>query len=111
MALPLYQKINKTLNGDVHSLLRSGNCYAFKGDLKLAAEQYAEAIKLDPNFAKAWHNLVLVQARELVNTSVELTRRLPADSPVAEQAIILSEKMITILNNQPDALDIKRNNE
>jgi tetratricopeptide (TPR) repeat protein len=105
-ALPIYLKITRTLDGDKHSLLRAGNCYAFEGKFLEAAEQYKAATKLDPNFAKAWHNLLLVQARELFNTNTQLIQLLPPDSPLAKKTLNLGESMMQIIDGRNKAFDI-----
>jgi tetratricopeptide (TPR) repeat protein len=105
-ALPLYLQINQKLNGDKHSLLRAGNCYALEGKFNSAAEQYRAATELDPGFAKAWHNLLLVQARELVDTNAHLTRSLTPHSPLARKTIKLGEGMMNIINNKNKELNI-----
>ena len=48
--------LNSELQTELDSLMRIGNSYYMLGQLNISIEYYDKAIKLNPNFAKAFYN-------------------------------------------------------
>jgi Tfp pilus assembly protein PilF len=107
-ALPLYLKINETLNGDKHSLLRAGNCYAIDGQLDKAEQHFKSALEIDPSFAKAWNNLFLIQSRELLQTNTQMAKYLNANAEFERRTLEFSERMMTLIREHNQNMQQKQ---
>lgn len=81
-AVALYRSLLGKYSDMREPWLRVGNCLARKKDLFGAEQAYRQVLVIDPDNAKAWFNLTLVQSQGLAMTVLEMERNVPASDPV-----------------------------
>ncbi len=92
-ALEAYQYLSKEMNTEARYWYFLGNCYARLERPNEAVDAYREALVRRPDDAKAWHNLVLVEAKLLSNTMAEMSQSVAADSPLMKKVELIHERL------------------
>ena len=104
-ALPIYQELNLEIPVDALLWLRTGNTHARLNQPQDAIRNYREALKRDSRLAKAWHNMGIIQLRQVANTFTRMVEFIGPDDPLYPHAISMSEAMLEILNGRSNGND------
>ena len=81
-----------------------GNLYTRTGKLEQASAAYAEAVRRDPGFDRAWHNLGIVQLRQARSSLAKAADSPAPDEPeVSQRAARLTTGIDALLTPQRPA--------
>jgi len=92
-ALEAYQFLSNEMKTEARYWYFVGNCYARLERPKEAVEAYREALVRRPDDAKAWHNLVLVEAKLLSQRMAEMSQAVPADHPLMLKVDLIHQRL------------------
>ena len=92
-ALAAYQSVAREMNTEARYWYFIGNCYARLERPREAVEAYREALVRRPDDAKAWHNLVLVEAKLLSNSMAEMSQSVSADDPLMKKVSRIHQRL------------------
>jgi len=92
-ALVAYRYLAKEINSEAIYWYFMGNCYARLNLPNDAIKAYREALVRRPDYAKAWHNLVLVEAKLLALTMAEMSESVSADEPLMKKVGRIHERL------------------
>ena len=96
-ALPLFQDLNTLKPENAFLWLRTGNIQARLGNNSQAIDSYRQAVSANPKLSIAWHNMGVLQLREVNNTFKSMKLHTPADHPLYPRASSLAEATGRIL--------------
>jgi len=96
-ALPIYQELNTVMPENAVLWLRSGNIQARLGNNKQAIENYRQAVTHNPKLTIAWHNMGVLQLREVNKTFKSMQLNTPPNHPLYPRAASLVEATGMIL--------------
>ncbi len=80
-AAKLYGELAEQMPTDAETRYRQGNSLARLGDNNGAIDAYREALMRDPNFVKAWNNLLYVQLQAVGKTLNEMYAYIDPNDP------------------------------
>lgn len=95
-ALRAYQAIIKKYPAGAEVWFRVGNCYARLKRPGAAVAAYREALQLQPDYGKAWHNLVYVESEAFIETLAQMDKRLVDDDPARLHVAKLLQRMLSV---------------
>jgi len=96
-ALEAYQFLAKEMKTGARYWYFVGNCYARLERPNEAVQAYREALVRRPDDAKAWHNLVLVEAKLMSNTMAEMSQSVPADNPLMKKVDLIHQRLNSVV--------------
>lgn len=102
-ALPLYERLVKGAPKDALSWFQLGNVQA---RLKLnneAIKSYEQAVQLDPNLSKAWHNMGFLQLQQSANSFTQMAQLTREDDPLSDRAMKMSQGTLALLDKKAEA--------
>lgn len=102
-AAELYRQLGKAMPADADVRYRLGNSLARQEQNQPAVDAYREALLRDPQHAKAWHNLLQVQSRELVQTASEMQRYLNPQTAQAAAVLMRADQLLDALQATAEA--------
>jgi tetratricopeptide (TPR) repeat protein len=88
----------------VEPWFRLGNIYAQTNRLDAAVTAYREALTLDPENTKVWHNLGVIQLRQAANTFLEMRQHTEENDPLGLRARNAINSIANLINTdfQPE---------
>jgi len=91
----------------VEPWFRLGNIYAQTNRLDAAVAAYREALALDPENTKVWHNLGVIQLRQAANTFLEMRQHTEENDPLGLRARYAINSIVNLINTdfQPESED------
>jgi len=92
-ALEAYQFLAKEMKTEARYWYFVGNCYARLERPDEAVQAYREALVRRPDDAKAWHNLILVEAKLLSKSMAEMSQAVPADNPLMKKVDLIHQRL------------------
>lgn len=90
---------------DAQDWYRQGNTLAHEDRLEEALAAYVRALELDPNLARARHNLGLVHLQLGWKALLQARRELPADDRAAAATMAYLECLMQVLTGRPGSID------
>jgi len=96
-ALEAYQFLAEEMKTEARYWYFVGNCYARLERPSEAVQAYREALVRRPDDAKAWHNLVLVEAKLMSNTMAEMSQSVPADNPLMKKVDLIHQRLNSVV--------------
>ena len=96
-ALAAYQTLANEMKTEARYWYFVGNCYARLERSNEAVQAYREALVRRPDDAKAWHNLVLVEAKLMSNTMAEMSQSVPADNPLMKKVDLIHQRLNSVV--------------
>lgn len=94
-----YAALTRELPRESESWFQLGNIYARQHRPQAAIVAYQEALAREPKYAKAWHNLGIVQLRQAANSFMYLESVTESGDPLHERARLLLETMTRLLES------------
>ncbi len=88
---------------DAELWFRLANAYARANQQQQAVGAYQNALIRDPQLAKAWYNMGLIQVRTALQSFMEMQKYLEEDDPILIQGDIIRKGLITLLGQENDA--------
>jgi tetratricopeptide (TPR) repeat protein len=98
-----YAQLAARMPTDADTRYRLANSLAREGNRSLAIQTYREALLRDPQHARAWYNLMQLQAQELTLTAMEARRYLDRKNPGARTALERAEQLIEVFDEHAPA--------
>jgi len=95
-ALKAYQTVIERYPASAEAWYRVGNCYARLKRHGAAVAAYREALQLQPDYSKAWHNLVYVESKALIETLAQMDERLTEADPARIQVSKLLRRLLSV---------------
>lgn len=99
-ALPLYIQLTNAVTTDPELWFQLGNIHARLRQPEPAIEAYRAALKLNPRFSKAWHNMGVVQIQQSTNTFTQMLQNTPVNDPLYARGEAISQQLLTILGKK-----------
>ncbi|WP_052761187.1 tetratricopeptide repeat protein [Sedimenticola thiotaurini] len=99
-ALPLYIHLTNEVTTDPELWFQLGNIYARLKQPEPAIEAYRAALKLNPRYSKAWHNMGVVQIQQSTNTFTQMLQNTPIHDPLYARGEAISQQLLTILGKK-----------
>ena len=100
LAAERFERLVEAAPKDPELWFRLGNAHAKAKHPQEAVNAYENALLRDPELAKAWYNMGLVQLQTALKTFVEMEKYVPADSSVGRQGKELQAKIFTLLEER-----------
>jgi tetratricopeptide (TPR) repeat protein len=98
-----YQRLTASMPTDADTRYRLGNSLAREGRHEQAIQTYREALLRDPQHARAWYNLMQLQAQALTLTAMEARRYLDRKDPRARSTLNRAEQLIEVFDEHAPA--------
>jgi len=95
--LEAYQFLAKEMKTEARYWYFVGNCYARLERPDEAVQAYREALVRRPDDAKAWHNLILVEAKLLSKSMAEMSQAVPADNPLMKKVDLIHQRLNSVV--------------
>lgn len=102
-ALPLYERLVKGVPGDALSWFQLGNVQARLKLNNQAVKSYEQAVQLDPNLSKAWHNMGLLQLQQSANSFTQMAQLTKEEDPLSDRAMKMSQGTLALLDRKAEA--------
>lgn len=100
-----YTQLVQKAPKDAETWFRLGNIFARVNQVDNAVRAYREALIRNPDNARAWNNMGVVQLRQAANTFRELYNNSELDNPLNERAGELFKALTELLEKGPNAGD------
>ena len=91
--------LTRRFPGEADAWFRLGNVRAKDNRLDDAIAAYREALVRDPRFAKAWHNLAVVQLRQASESFIALSERGRLGDPLQARGARIADDLVEILGS------------
>jgi len=102
-ALPLYTRLTSEVPIDPELWFQLGNIHARLQQPQPAIAAYQAALKLNPSYSKAWHNMGVVQIQQSANTFTQMLQNTPVHDPLYVRGEAISQQLLSILDRKPAA--------
>lgn len=96
----LYLQLTKRVAEEAQPWFRLGNVYAKTNRPGLAIQAYQEALVREPDLAKAWFNMGVLQLKMAANSFNELQIHVPTDDPLYDQGHGIFEGILQLLKGE-----------
>jgi tetratricopeptide (TPR) repeat protein len=98
-----YQRLTMSMPSDADTRYRLGNSLAREGRHEQAIQVYREALLRDPQHARAWYNMMQLQAQALTLTAMDARRHLDRKDPRARSTLERAEQLIEVFDEHAPA--------
>lgn len=94
-----YRKLTQMAPAEADPWFRLGNVYTYQGRAGAALTAYHEALARDPEHARAWYNMGLVQLRQASISFANLQETTADEDPLNRRARVLLETMTQLMES------------
>ncbi len=92
-----YAIITRRVPAELEPWFRLGNIYARTRRPELAVAAYREVLVRDPQHARAWHNMGVIQIEQANNTFLQMSQHIDPTNPLYAQSMRLGGDIARLL--------------